>query len=197
MTDERLTNCLPSSAGRGGDEAGRDGTTFADERDKGAGTSRLCPKCGTPASGDDDHCQAKGCGSFLPANSAALIHGGRRFVDGRSPMDESERVAVRDAVLSDLGGCGEVSEALRALVDDFSFAVVLTRLLSAHLAAVGPLTKRGRRRAAVDTWYRASARLERLAARIGTERRGAPVPSLDEFLRERVGDGRNGDAGGR
>jgi hypothetical protein len=99
-------------------------------------------------------------------------------------MDESERVAVRDAVLADLGGDDEVSETLRALVDDFSFAVVLTRLLTQHLTSVGPLTRRGRKRAALDAWHRASARLEGLAAKIGLERRGARVPSLDEYLRE-------------
>ena len=97
-------------------------------------------------------------------------------------MDESARVEIRDAVLSDLGGPGEVSEVLGRLVDDFSFAVTLRDLLASHLMAVGPLTKRNAQRAALGAWHRASDRAERLGKLIGLERRAAPVPSLQEYM---------------
>lgn len=171
------------------------GSTSASSRAVGAETRR-CSKCKAVAE-DNDRNTCQQCGSFLPANTAALVHGGRRFVDGRSPMDEAERVAVRNAVLADLGGEDEISQVLRELVEGFAFAVVLRDLLAAHLAAVGPLTKRNRKRAALDAWHTASARVESLAAKIGLERRGAPVPSLDEFLRERAEEKSNGGADGR
>jgi hypothetical protein len=100
-------------------------------------------------------------------------------------MDQARQVEIRNAVLSDLGGEETISEVLALLVDDFAFACTLRDLLAAHLMAVGPLTKRNAKRAAVDLWHRASARAEGLAKRIGTERRAAHVPSLDEYLKER------------
>jgi len=100
-------------------------------------------------------------------------------------MDEAQRVAIRDAVLDDLGGAAEVSEVLRHLVDDFSFACTLRNLLAQHVANVGPLTKRNQKRAALDAWHRVSARVEALARRIGTQRRPAKVPSLTEYLEQR------------
>ena len=85
-------------------------------------------------------------------------------------MDTFHQSEIRAAVLADLGGEEDVSE------------VALRDLLSAHLAASGPLTKAGKRRAALDAWERASVRCERLAARIGTDRRPRQVPSLAEAL---------------
>ncbi len=99
-----------------------------------------------------------------------------------TPLDRARLVAIRDAVLSDLGGEDEVSEVMRQLVQDFAAAVVLRDLAFAHIASVGPLTKAGRRRAVVALYLEASARAERLAARIGTERRATRVPSLQEYL---------------
>lgn len=143
--------------------------------------TRYCRRCGEAAKGEADRCSA--CGSFLPANEAALIHGGRRFVDGRSPMDEARRVEIRDRVLADLGGADECSEVLRHLVDDFSFACTLRDLLAAHLASAGPLTRRNQQRAALGAWHKASARVEALARRIGTGRKAARVPTLEEVMR--------------
>ena len=51
-----------------------------------------------------------------------------------------------------------------------------------YLAANGPLTKAGRRRAVVGLYLEASTRVERLAARIGTDRRAKQVPSLAEVM---------------
>ena len=89
---------------------------------------------------------------------------------------------IRDAVLEDLGGRDEVSEVMRQLVEDFSAAVVLRNVAWQHIAAVGPLTKAGRRRAVVDLYLSASARAERLAKQIGTSRKPARVPTLQEYL---------------
>ena len=115
---------------------------------------------------------------FPPGNVAALVHGGRRLQLGHeTPLDEVRRIDLHDAVLTDLGGRAEVSAVLAELVADFAAAVVLRDVAYAHLAAVGPLTRAGRRRAVVDLYLQASARAERLAAQIGLRRVPKPAPS--------------------
>ena len=93
--------------------------------------------------------------------------------------------AIEQAVTEDLGGAAELSEVQRALVADIAFAIVLRDLLSAHLAAVGPLTAAGKRRAALTSWQQASARVEALAGKIGLGRRGKPLPSLSDYIEQR------------
>jgi hypothetical protein len=93
--------------------------------------------------------------------------------------------AIETAVVEDQGGADECSEVQRALIADFAFAVTLRDLLAAHLAAVGPLTAAGKRRAALTSWQQASARVEALAGKIGLQRRAAPVPSLSQYLEQR------------
>ena len=113
---------------------------------------------------------------FKPGNSAGLIHGGRRLQLGcGTPLDESRRVELRDGVLADLGGPDEVSVVLGALVEDFASAVLLRETAWSHIAAVGPLTRAGRRRAVVGLYFLASGRVERLAAQIGLSRQSRPV----------------------
>lgn len=123
------------------------------------------------------------CGCFLAGNEEALIHGGRRLqTGGETAMNESDRVALRDLVLSDLGGSENVSTVMRELVEDFARAVILRDLIWEHIAVAGPLTKAGRRRAAFDIYMQASQRAERLAARIGNDKVGTTVPSIAEVL---------------
>jgi hypothetical protein len=112
-----------------------------------------------------------------------LIHGGRRLqTGGETAMNEADRVALRDLVLSDLGGSENVSTVMRELVEDFARAVILRDLIWEHIAVAGPLTKAGRRRAAFDIYMQASSRAERLAARIGNDKVGTTVPSIAEVL---------------
>ena len=104
---------------------------------------------GHPRGTGKGHCPA--CGCFLPTIGAALIHGARRLTSGRgTPVDRARMVQIQATVVEDLGGEGAVSVAMATFVDDFAFAVVLRDLLAAHLAAVGPLTKAGKRRAALS-----------------------------------------------
>lgn len=86
-------------------------------------------------------------------------------------MDLKRMADIRAAVVEDLGGDAEISAVMSALVEDFSFAVVLRDLLSAHLGATGPLTRAGKKKAAYTTWLQASARVEGLARQIGLHRR--------------------------
>jgi hypothetical protein len=124
-------------------------------------------------------------GRFLPGNAAALTLGlGGHGLGAERQLDRVARLELRDAVLSDLGGEGEVSAVMRVLVDDFAQAVVLRDAAYAYLGSVGPLTKAGRQRAVVGLYLQASARAEKLAALIGTSRRAKPLPSLSEIMAE-------------
>ena len=144
-----------------------------------------CSRCGTEAEPTGKG-QCGKCGCWLPRNEGALVHGGRRLQLGRgSPLDEARRVELRDVVVDDLGGRDDVSAVLFELVEDFSSACTLRDVAWQHLAAVGPLTRAGRRRAVVDLYLQSSQRAERLAARIGMERKPARVPSLSEYLRDK------------
>lgn len=89
------------------------------------------------------------------------------MVNGRSPLDLAKAVEIEREIATDLGGAESLSKVTRALVADLAFAIVLRDLLSAHLAAVGPLTARNQRRAALQAWDQASQRVERLAVRVG------------------------------
>ena len=129
------------------------------------------------------------CGSFMPGNTAALVHGGRRFELGRETvLDTARRIEVCDGVFADLGGRDSLATTLVELVEDFGRAVVLRDLAFDHLAAVGPLS-RGRRRPVVDLYLHASARAEKLAAQIGLKRSERRVPSLTEYLEGRDHEG--------
>ena len=112
------------------------------------------------------------CGCFLPTNTVALIHGGRSLAArSGTALDPAEYVAIRDAVLDDLGGEAEVSTAMYELVCLFAAACVLCKVMWRHIEATGPLTKVGRKRACVDLYLAASTRADRLAKQIGTDRR--------------------------
>jgi len=143
-----------------------------------------CGRCGTEAAAGRNHCPA--CGCFMPSSTVRQVHGAKALASGRgTPVDQARMAAIEQAVTEDLGGADELSEVQRALIADCAFAIVLRDLLSAHLAAVGPLTKAGKRRAALTSWQQASARVEALAGKIGLERRAAPTPSLADYIEQR------------
>ncbi len=119
----------------------------------------------------------------MKGNEAALKHGGRRFAAGAgTPLDEAVVVQLRDSVLADVGGQDAVSAITAELVYDFARACCLRDLAWQHIAAVGPFTKSGKRRAVVALWMEASARVERLGKTIGLERRAISVPTLEEVM---------------
>lgn len=123
------------------------------------------------------------CGCWLPGNVGALVHGGRRLQKGHeTSLDTHHKIQLRDAVIADKGGRENVSAALASLIDDFACAVVLRHTAFAHLEAVGPLTRAGRRRAVVDLYLQASARAERLASQIGMTRQPQKVDDIRNWL---------------
>lgn len=122
------------------------------------------------------------CKRFLPENIAALTHGGRRM--SLPPERASRRAELRKEVWADLGGI--VPPIIAEVGEDFVSACVLRDQLVEHLEAIGPLTTRGTRRAAMDLYLATSARIERLSAMLGafrSEVKGAgPGPGVSARL---------------
>lgn len=124
---------------------------------------------------------------FKVGNEKRLDHGLRRRQRGSgAALDVARRVALRDAVIADLGGADSVSAVLNELVTDFANACTLRDVCFGHLALVGPTTSAGRRRSIVSLYLEASHRAASLAGAIGTSRKPARVPSLDQYLTERA-----------
>jgi hypothetical protein len=145
------------------------------------GETVRCSRCGFESVPAGRHCPK--CGAFTLQNRCAVTHGLSRFRGGLStPLDLRQRDATAAAVLADKGGPTEVSAVVRPQVLDFAQAIQLRDAAWAHLAAVGPFTRAGRKRAAVDVYLAASARAQQLAAQIGLSRLARKVPTLDEAL---------------
>jgi hypothetical protein len=106
------------------------------------------------------------CGRFLPGNVVALVHGGRRM--SLPPERASRRAELRAQVWADLGGT--VPPIIGEVAEDFVSACVLRDQLVEHLEAIGPLTQRGTRRAAMDLYLATSARIERASVQLGVFR---------------------------
>ena len=112
-----------------------------------------------------------GCGHFLPGHTVSLIHGGRRM--NLPPPFKSRRAELKKQVWADLGG--HLSPIEAEVADDFVSACVLRDQLVEHLEAIGPLTQRGARRAAMDLYLATSARIERLSAMVAAYKAGKPA----------------------
>ncbi len=147
-----------------------DETPSAEPPAPGVKTSVYCSNCE-----EDVEPAGKGvcpvCKRFLPENIAALTHGGRRM--SLPPERASRRADLRKEVWADLGGI--VPPIIAEVGEDFVSACVLRDQLVEHLEAIGPLTVRGTRRAAMDLYLATSARIERLSAMLGAFKDGAPT----------------------
>ena len=139
----------------------------------------VCSQCGHAGSRARNHCEK--CGCFLPSNEAALIHGARRAELNRAtPVDLAERDRLIADVIGDKGD--DISAVLQKQITDYAAACVIRDLALAHVAAVGVFTRAGKQRAAVNLYFQASGRAERLAAQVGLGRVERQVPSAHDIL---------------
>jgi hypothetical protein len=123
-------------------------------------------------------------GHFIPGNAARRLHGVRAFeTTGRVPDVLRQAVEeFRESVIADRGGRSELSTLESAYCRRLSEAGTVARLLAADLAARGLFTPRGRVRNTFQRWTEAVALWDRLAQRVGVDRRARPVPSLSDYL---------------
>jgi hypothetical protein len=126
-------------------------------------------------------------GHFIAGNTARRLHGVRAFeTTGRIPDVLRQTVEeFRESVIADRGGPSDLSTLEAAYVRRLSEAETVARLLAADLAARGLFTPKGRVRNTFQRWNEAVVLWDRLAQRVGVDRRARPVPSLRDYLAQR------------
>jgi hypothetical protein len=141
-------------------------------------TADPAPKPETPASG------RRADGTFAPGNTERLQHGlySRQVRNALLPEQAEVLAALaekRSAIERDLGGSEAVGALSRDLVDRYIELSVIADYLGQRLATEGPLTTKGRQRAALTAYLGVVDRVHRLAVSLGLERRTKPVNPLD------------------
>jgi hypothetical protein len=123
-------------------------------------------------------------GTLRVGNRAAETHGvysSRR----REPPADPLRPSLDDftaGILSDLGGVGEISTITRGYVSQLQNAEIVVRLLTSDFAQRGLFTPRGRVRSSYSKLVQAILLWDRLAQRLGAERRPKHVSAYDALL---------------
>jgi hypothetical protein len=122
-------------------------------------------------------------GHAMQGNQLRRTHGVRAFeTTGRLPDVVRHTVdEFREAVIQDRGGASELSTLEAAYVRRLAEVETVARLLAADLATRGLMSARGRVRSTFSRWLECLDRWDKLAQRVGTERRARAV-SLRDYL---------------
>jgi ribosomal protein L40E len=139
---------------------------------------RVCRRCGATVPAESDRCPK--CQSFTAGNQAARTHGLRAVQpppDLRMSADE-----LIEGIVSDLGGESELSTLKKSYVRKIADVEITLRLLTSHIARTGLITPGGRVRDSFDKLMTGLATFDRLAQRLGLERRSRRVSSLAELM---------------
>lgn len=129
---------------------------------------------------------------FTPGNTASLQHGGRsrRVALGAMP-EQAEALAAlaeqRKEIEDDLGGSATLSRIQRDIVTRYLEASLVANYLGQNLQQLGPLTGKGRTRAAMTAYLQVLDRQMRLGAMLGLERVAKPGQTLEGYLASRSG----------
>ena len=132
-------------------------------------------------------------GTFASRNATALTHGGRseqvRAAQRPGQTEAPERLAERRAaIMADLGGEQQLSQLQRDLIERYIELDTVASWLGGHLVAEGPLTAKGRTRAALSAYVTVVDRIQRVGAALGVARRPKTVPDLTAYLASRQAD---------
>jgi hypothetical protein len=123
---------------------------------------------------------------FQPGNAANLRHGLRsRLWEGALPEQAEAAEALREreaAILADLGGSGEVSTVAAGVVRRHCRLELVDDHLWRNLQRFGPLTGKGKTRAALTAWLRVQDRLHRSATTLGLQRRARRMSFAEQVL---------------
>jgi hypothetical protein len=143
-----------------------------------APVQRFCKRCDALRTAEGDHCPS--CGGWLPSNTGHLIHGGRsRQVRAGQLPEQAEAVAAlaeRHAeIVNELGGADALSIIKRDLVTRYLETAMIADYLASNVWQHGPLTGKGRTRAAVTAYLQVLDRQQKLAATIGIERQAKTI----------------------
>jgi len=115
-------------------------------------------------------------GRFAAGNLAAFVHGARsRQVQQASLPAQVEALAIlaerRQAIEADLGGADALSVLTRDMVTRYLELSIVADYLGGRLVTEGPLTTKGRQRAALTAFLGVVDRQTRLASTLGLDRR--------------------------
>jgi hypothetical protein len=153
-------------------------------------------KCGAGVHAEKPGICARG--HAMEGNQLRRTHGVRSFEErGAAALPDVLRQTVeefREAVIRDRGGMDELSTLEAAYVRRLSEVETVARLLASDLASRGLMTPRGRVRGTFSRWLECLDRWDRLAQRVGTDRRGRQVPSLSAFLQQAAAATKGDDA---
>ena len=125
-------------------------------------------------------------GRFRGGNIAALKHGGRSTQVRAASLSEQSVVRAqladkRDTIVGDLGGDAQLSQLQRDLIDRYLELDVVAQWLGGNLVADGPLTAKGRARAALSAYVTIVDRVHRVSSALGLGRKQRQV-SLSGYL---------------
>jgi hypothetical protein len=117
----------------------------------------------------------------------ALRHGGRsRLVAaGAMPEQAEARAALAErvaAIVADLGGPDVLSTLGAGQVDRHARLELVDTYLWANLERLGPLTGKGRTRAALTAWLAVVDRLQKSATTLGLERKSKHVDTFESAI---------------
>ena len=143
-----------------------------------------CDFCGAgPHSAHTGRCER---GHGMRGNQLHRTHGAYSFRDrGAAALPDVLRQTVdefRESVIADRGGPTELSTLEAAYIRRLSEVETVARLLAADLASRGLTTPKGRVRGTFSRWLECLDRWDRLAQRVGTDRRSRAVSSLRDYL---------------
>lgn len=144
-----------------------------------------------PALSQGDEQRDQGTGYFAPGNTVAKTHGLHAWqTRGEAPavlVDQVDR--FRQGLTADQGGEADLTTIRAGYVRRLAEVEGCVLLLAADLQARGLFTPRGRVRSTYDRLLKTIEVWDRLAQRLGMDRRQRAVPDLNDYLAERT-DGR-------
>jgi hypothetical protein len=126
-------------------------------------------------------------GTLRQGNETALKHGLRRF-EQRGAVPDELRVTTeefRDGLVADQGGADALTTVRAGYCRRLSEIETCVRLLQNDLVQRGLFTPRGRVRNTYSRLLETIDRWDRLAQRLGMERRSKQVPSPQEYWAQR------------
>jgi hypothetical protein len=101
---------------------------------------------------------------------------------GPSPEQAAAMQQWRSQVITELGCEAELSTIKRHLIDHLVMIGTMIIFLGEYLAAVGPLTPRGRQRSAVSSFLSCVAAYDKTAKTLGLERKAKRLQSALDVI---------------
>lgn len=119
-------------------------------------------------------------GRFQPGNKAALTHGayaaGTRSAEVERIVGDLE--AWQQQLVVDQGGEADLSTLRRSYLQRLVESEAVLRLIAANLHDKGVFSKGGRTRGAVNTYLRVLGSWDKLASRVGIDKRAKVVATM-------------------